>query len=360
MGTKPGIMFINSSPILGGTERWMLLTAAAMQRRGFPVTIGYRYALMKEYAEEAGLPHIHLPLKNDADIFSVFRIALHARKNHFSVVIPTKVKEYWLGTLGAKLAGMKSLIFLGIVRSIQNKWKNRKLYGKWADAILVNAESIRKTLLESAFIPPAKILFLPNGISIPERLPEFRPAPRPFRFIYVGSLIPRKNVTLLLKCFKKLKDELPEIPLELEYLGDGPERPALERMCQKFGLNGSVKLRGHQKEVEPFLLEADACVLLSQNEGFPNTVVEAMAYGVPVLATRVAGLGEVLTDMENVLLVNPDTDERAIVEKMKTLVFQPEMRARLREKAFLIVKEKFSLEKMTDILENQIGSILNA
>jgi len=338
----------------------MLLTAAVMQRRGFPVTIGYRYPLIKDYAEEAGLPSFHLPLKNDADIFSIFRIARHAKKNHFKVVIPTKVKEYWLGTLGAKLAGIKSLIFLGIVRSIQNKWKNRKLYGKWADAILVNAEIIRKTLIEDAFIPPDKILFLPNGISIPERLPEFRPAPRPFRFIYVGSLIPRKNVTLLLKCFKNLKDELPEIPLELEYLGDGPERPTLERLCRKFNLNGSVKLRGHQKEVVPFLLQADGCVLLSQNEGFPNTVVEAMAYGVPVLATKVAGLGEVLTDMGNALLVNPDADEDAIVAKMKEMVFQPELRARLRKKAFLTVEERFSLERMADILEKQIGSILNA
>jgi len=330
-----------------------------MKQRAFPVTVAYRYPVIREYAEEAGLPSLYLPLKNDADIFSVFRIARHAKKNRFSIVIPTKVKEYWLGTLGAKLAGIKSLIFLGIVRSIQNKWKNRNLYGQWADGILVNAEIIREKLLESGFIPPSKIFFLPNGISLPDRLPEFRPSPRPFRFIYVGSLIPRKNVALLLKCFKRLKDKHPDVPMELEYVGDGPEKGTLEGLCTKFHLNGSVKLRGHQKDVVPFLLEADGCVLLSQNEGFPNTVVEAMAYGVPVLATCVAGLGEVLTDMEDALLVDPDAEEKTIVDRMEKLVFQTDLRMHLREKAFLTAGEKFSLDKMADILEEQIGGILN-
>ncbi|RMG67417.1 MAG: glycosyltransferase [Calditrichaeota bacterium] len=347
---RPGILFINSSPVFGGTERWTVLAACELARRGYPVWLGYRYNHMARIAQRSGLKTVRLPLLNDADLLSVTKIARFVQKERVGFVIPTRVKEYWLGALGARAGGAQTYIRLGLVRSIENKWKNRWLYGRLSRAIVVNARAIRVRLLETGFIPWEKIHLIYNGVEIPAHLPAYRPDPNPFRFVFVGALVERKRVDLLLRAFATLRHRHPHRPTTLSIAGEGPRRAALEQLSQQLGLAGSVSFLGHQSQIGALLSRSDALVLPSANEGVPNAALEAMAWGVPAVLTRVGGITELIQDRWNGLLVSEGHLEH-LAEAMERLLTSPVLRQKIRRTAYQYVRSNHSLDKMGDALE---------
>jgi len=356
--TKHRILFLNSSAIFGGTERWTINAAKELNSLGHQVYVGYRYEIIRHYAETVGLKTVYFPLKNDADFLSVLSLVRFIKKEGIQVVIPTKVKEYWLGTIAARLAHRKSIIRLGIDRPIKKKWKNRKLYGKWVDRILVNAKAIQETLAKSEFIPTREINIIYNGVKIPAQLPEFRKNPDPFTFIYVGSLIKRKHADRLLEIFSKVKEKTEQTHLQLWIVGEGPEEESLKILTQRLNLSDRVKFWGQRRDVPELLAQSDVLVLLSENEGFPNVALEAMANGVPVIISDVAGSGEIITHRENGLLVNRQ-NEQEIMKSMESLLENSELRYKLRDNAFALVKKKYSLRSMADQLEVLLADLID-
>jgi len=352
------ILFLNSAKVFGGTERWTINAAKELNSLGHQVYVGYRYEIIRHYAETVGLKTVYFPLKNDADFLSVLSLLRFIKKEGIQVVIPTKVKEYWLGTIAARLAHRKSIIRLGIDRPIKKKWKNRKLYGKWVDRILVNAKAIQETLAKSEFIPTRKINIIYNGVKIPAQLPEFRKNPDPFTFIYVGSLIKRKHADRLLEIFSKVKEKTEQTHLQLWIVGEGPEEESLKILTQRLNLSDQVKFWGQRRDVPELLAQSDVLVLLSENEGFPNVALEAMANGVPVIISDVAGSGEIITHRENGLLVNRQ-NEQEIMKSMESLLENSELRYKLRDNAFALVKKKYSLRSMADQLEVLLADLID-
>lgn len=355
---KYRILFLNSSIVFGGTERWTINAARELNSRGHKVYVGYRYRIIRDFAVAASLKTAYFPLKNDADFMSILSLVHFIKKDGIQVVIPSKVKEYWLGTIAARLAHRKCIIRLGIDRPIKNKWKNRKLYGEWVDRILVNAQAIQEMLIKNDFIPGGKIDLIYNGVDIPAELPEFRKNPDPFTFTYVGSLIKRKQVDRLMEIFGMVKEKTKHTHLQLWIVGDGPEQEYLKILTQKLKLLAQVKFWGQRRDVPELLSRSDTLVLLSENEGFPNVALEAMANGVPVILSDVAGAGEIITHMENGLLVNRQ-NEQEIMKSMESLLNNSELRYKLRNNAFTLVKNRYSLRSMGDQLEVLLSELVN-
>ncbi len=354
---KLGVLLINSSRIYGGTETWTLRAAAELKNRGYRVIVGYRFPVIKQHADDFGLPIIKFPLRSDSDIYSIYLIRKTLLKNNLHVVLPTRDREYWLGTIAAKLAGCKSIIRLGIVRILKNKWKNRTLYGKWADAIQVNAQAIVDGLLSVNFIPQNKIHQFYDGVEVPPTLPDNANTP-PFTFVYVGSLIARKNVSQLLGVFHKLTQSLPDSDIRLWLVGEGEEEANLKQLAQELKIRDMVKFWGHQDDVPAILQQCHAMVLLSKSEGFPTVLLEGMACGVPPVVGSIPGIDEVVNHETNGLIVNLD-NETEIVRAMKRMVQDKSFRIQLRETGFKEVKEKFSRAAMGENLEKLILEVVN-
>jgi glycosyltransferase involved in cell wall biosynthesis len=361
---RSGVLILNSSKIYGGTEKWSLLAAQQLKMLNFPVFYGYKHYIMREYARKAGLRSVYFPLLNDIDLFTVFYMAAFLIVNHIGVVVPTKVKEYWLGSLAASLAGRRSIVRLGLDRIIDNKWKNRLLYGRLADAILVNARKIADSLQETGFIPAEKVKVIYNGAAVENNISDFRRSrdayanPSPFIYIYVGGLIGRKNVDGLIRCFDTLVKRKADRDLKLWILGDGDRRAGLESMAAESGLEKKVVFWGHRNDVYDLLKQADAFVLLSYNEGFPNAALEAAACGVPVILSDVAGMRELIVSGHNGILVNPE-NHAEIVEAMESVLTDDEFRYRLRINALESIKKDFTLEAMGGKLAVLIGEVLD-
>ncbi|MFH1843440.1 MAG: glycosyltransferase family 4 protein, partial [bacterium] len=160
----------------------------------------------------------------------------------------------------------------------------------------------------------------------------------------VGRVSAVKGITYVLEALAGL-DGLPD--WRLNVIGSGPLQSALESQCRQLGLAETVRFLGFRRDVYRYLAHLDLLLMPSLHEGLPYTLLEAMSLGIPVLASRVGGLAEVLMDGETGLLV-PSQDSDAIRDALKRLLTEPGLASALGAAAAAQVRQKFTLDHMGD------------
>jgi glycosyltransferase involved in cell wall biosynthesis len=136
----------------------------------------------------------------------------------------------------------------------------------------------------------------------------------------VGRLSHEKGHADLIRAFPKMRELSGDLPLRLVVVGEGPERPRIERLRRSLNLTNSVTLTGQQDDIGPYYGIADVFVLPSLSEGCPNVLLEAMAARVPVVATEVGGIPEIVTNGRDAILIkrrDRDGLAKAAVEVLK-------------------------------------------
>jgi glycosyltransferase involved in cell wall biosynthesis len=162
--------------------------------------------------------------------------------------------------------------------------------------------------------------------------------------IFVARLDPLKGLEALIRGLAQLRDE--SAPVMVLIAGDGPERDTVERLACELKLGADrLRLLGFRNDVPDLLGAADFYVLPSLTEGLPLSLLEAMAHRLPVVATPVGGIPEVVRDGEDGLLV-PTNDPRALARAMARLAGDAALRVTLGEAAFRRVTVQFSFEQM--------------
>jgi glycosyltransferase involved in cell wall biosynthesis len=158
--------------------------------------------------------------------------------------------------------------------------------------------------------------------------------------LIVGRLSREKDHLLLLEAVRAL----PEAHLLI--VGEGPERERIEAGIRAAGQEKNVTLTGQVPSAEPYYALADVAVLASRTEGSPNALLEAMAAGVPVVATAVGGIPEIVTHEESALLVPPG-DREGMTEAIRRLLSDEELRTRLVKRAREVIETRHSPEGRT-------------
>jgi glycosyltransferase involved in cell wall biosynthesis len=181
-----------------------------------------------------------------------------------------------------------------------------------------------------------------------ERLP--RPAGQPLRVLSVGRLDPMKGFSVLLEALADLRDE--GVALNLTLVGDGPERARLEAAARRFGLTERVRFTGAlgAADVTGLLAEADLFCLPSFAEGVPVVLMEAMAAGLPVVATSVMGIPELVTDGRTGLLVSPGRPE-PLAKALRRLAGHAEMRHAFGTEGRAVVQAAFDVDDAARTLQ---------
>jgi glycosyltransferase involved in cell wall biosynthesis len=148
----------------------------------------------------------------------------------------------------------------------------------------------------------------------------------------VGRLSHEKGHVDLIHALERLR----RLPFHLAIAGEGPERAAIEEACARLGMAERVTLAGLQHDIRPYYAMAQMMILPSHSEGSPNVLLEAMMAQLPIVATRVGGIPEIVTSGETALLV-PPRDPAALAGAIEKLLIHPQERERLaraaREKA---------------------------
>ncbi len=200
--------------------------------------------------------------------------------------------------------------------------------------------------LKARRVPDRRIRVISNGIAKPAAGPRGRPisAFRPC-ILSLNRLSPEKNVHLVLDSVAALQSEFPHIGLIVG--GDGPLLNDLRVHAASLGIQDCVRFLGFVQDVRPLYEACDAFVLASQTEGMPIAVLEAMALGLPIVASRVGGIPLMLDDETEALLVEPN-DYRSLYETLRRLVADEPLRTKIAQAARARFERDYTAERMAE------------
>ncbi len=199
-------------------------------------------------------------------------------------------------------------------------------------------------------VSPERLTYIPNAIELDEYQRTMSRADRRAelgieqdRLVLgvVGRLSIEKGVDRALRMLAYLKHGYPT--LQLHIVGDGPQRSTLEKLAQSLGVRAMVRFWGWQEQIQPYLEAMDVLLLPSRREGMPNVVLEAMALGVPVAATNVGGVRDLLAWGACGIVL--DDDESAWPSQLASLLTSPEKRNELARHARLRVEQHYTFER---------------
>jgi glycosyltransferase involved in cell wall biosynthesis len=220
-----------------------------------------------------------------------------------------------------------------------------------ASGVVANSEGLRQ--LGQAFEPRIPVKVIPNGVD----LEKYKPVTRswePPRLLFVGRVVYQKGLDLLLKALAGL----PVSSWQLEIIGDGPQLDRLKEQTARLNIEDKVNFPGWQsrEELPKTYQSCNLFVYPSRHEGMPNAVLEAMASGLPVLATRIAGNEELVSE-ETGLLV-PTEDAEALGAALANLIPSASLRQQMGRAARKRVEAHYSWRKVAQGYLDLMNSIL--
>ncbi len=223
----------------------------------------------------------------------------------------------------------------------------RNLTYRWAKYIVVQTESIGKFFYNLG----KKVIVIPN---IARAAPsDFKKDARQNNIITVGRLDQQKAHDVLIKAFAKISNEYPECTLTI--YGEGALRKKLEQLAEDCHIKNKVHFPGVAKNVWEVLSKGHIFVFPSRYEGFPNALCEAMAIGLPVVATECTGSRDIITHEEDGLLVSIDNVD-ALADAIKRLLGNSDLQNKLSDNAKKIC-DKYSEDKIYGLWDNIINNI---
>jgi glycosyltransferase involved in cell wall biosynthesis len=257
----------------------------------------------------------------------------------------------------ARLAGIPRVVMTEHgLQALQERPRARRLaaqFGRYATAITV-VEPAQAVYFHTVLgVATDKLFCIANGVRVQTRSEEavkrMRQAlgipPEQFAFFYVGRLNAVKDLGTLMEAFATLADDV-FIRARLYMVGEGPERTMLEAKRAALALDDKVVLLGARGDVLEVLMAADALVMSSKSEGLPMVLLEAMAAGVPCVATAVGGIPDLFGQDRGLLVRAQDPGELA--GAMAALARSPEMRARLVASARENLTKNYTLDSIVD------------
>lgn len=200
-----------------------------------------------------------------------------------------------------------------------------------------------------------KMSVTPNPIISPQSIKmDSKQISNPVRIVSCARLIKRKRFDLMIRAFSLINKKNPNTTLYI--YGEGYERDNLKKLISELSLNGKVFLPGRTNNVFDVLKKCDIYLMTSEQEGFPNSLSEAMAIGLPCVAFEChKGLQDLVNDSKNGFLIAPG-NINLMAERVNALIESSDLREDISKQAKL-VSEKFSVSSVSDLWEDIIYSV---
>ncbi len=380
---KKRILFVITLSELGGAQRFLSNLISHLNRDVYEFLVAVGSSGNGDFLRvlrAEGIPHQTLRfLEREptlSDIKAVFEIRNLIKNYRPDVLFLNSSKAGFIGSLAVKfptrINALKVIYRIGgwSFNDPWPRWKNwlwitlERLSAKWKDIIIVNNQHDLDQAKKLKIRPRMQMVLVHNGIEV-YKLDLLQPGEARTKLLekaakYYGTNIPAKNIIGTIANFYPTKG--------LEYLigaadyfnnnddvvffiiGDGELRPELEKMIQEKGLGEKVFLLGRIPDAYRFLPAFDVFVLPSVKEGFPWALIEAMSAKLPVIATDVGAVPEIIDDHKNGMLVKPK-DPAGLAHKIKEILANDRIKNELGIQAHQTVLFKFELDKMVKKIE---------
>lgn len=338
------VAFALDSMAIGGTEMNMLKLASRLDRSRFPLVVYYNRGgpLLPKF-EALGVPLRQVglrSLKSPSALSAVGRVRRWLREDKIDVLHSHDVYSNILGALAVTPANGARLI-------VSRRWGARhyglalragnRLAYRRAHLVLANSQGVARSLHDEEGVPARRIVVVHNfaeATAFRSDTPGERAELRarlgvPQEALVVGciaNLRPVKNQAMIVRALAEIPRSGSAVHLVL--IGEGPSRSMLQGLASGLGLADRVHLVGQIPEAAHYHRAFDVSVLASLSEGFPNTLVEAMAAARAVVATNVGGIPDAIADNETGFLIAPN-DLAAFANALERLLGDPVLRFRM-------------------------------
>jgi glycosyltransferase involved in cell wall biosynthesis len=312
------VLNIVGSLELAGTEQYIVRVAPRLREYGVEVEICVldRRGPLLVAAESAGIK-VHATHARShrsrgltsAGLATVREVAGVIRRSGFDIVHSYLFHAEVVGTLGARLAGIRRVI---ISRRAVYPWRRPEGFqylfletatNVLANEVIANSFTVLRDAERTERLLPRSRTVIYNGVDVADYPPATPGKSRVLRLVTVGALEPRKGHEYGLRALRLILDAGVEARLTL--VGGGSDEDLLRRVAKDNSVEQQVVFAGPQLDPRPFLADADIFLLPSRQEGFSNALLEAMAAGLPVVATDVGGNREAVIEGEGGAIVRP-------------------------------------------------------
>lgn len=358
------ILLLTTHLEMGGIPVYVVGLARGLKQRGHRPIVASGGGWLARRLEEEGIPHVRISCRTSGELspklwlLALPRLLTVVRRQRPDLIHAHTRVTQMLACVLSRLAGIPyvttchGLYRRGIGRRLLKCW------GKWVMA--VSTPTLDDLVNRHRLTPPHRAVLVRSGVEV-ERFS--RPAPaqavKDFRERIglkgspvvgaVARLSPVKGLDSLLKAVPGLLKGYPNLQVLL--IGDGPSKPDLIRLAYELGVAGHLVISHPVEDIRVPLAAMDLFAVPSLDEGFGLGMVEAMAAGVPVVATNRGGPAEIVEDGVSGLLVSPG-DPEALGRSILTLLGDPARRARMAQAARERARAQFDLERVVREVEH--------
>lgn len=308
--------------------------------------------------DREGFPIAVLERRQGFDVRCVLRLASFFRQHDVELIHAHQYTPFFYAALARNLAGGTPILFTEHGRFFPDYRRPKRVFAnklllRRRDRVVAVGEAVKQALIDNEGIDPERIRVIYNGVDPGEFTSETvdRQQVRSslglgaddFVVIQVARLDPIKDHATALRAMGRVVNQCKRARMLI--VGDGPERASIERQLAAAGLNERVKMLGTRSDVRELLAAADCFLLTSVSEGIPVTLIEAMFARLPVVATNVGGIGEVVVDGETGFLA-PAGDDAALAAAVLRLADDAELCGRFRQPGLQRAAAVFSEAQM--------------
>ncbi|HWM10364.1 MAG TPA: glycosyltransferase family 4 protein [Solirubrobacteraceae bacterium] len=352
MVPKSRILLLITLAETGGAQTYVAGLLPALTRRLDVVVAAHGEGPLRDAALASGaryvpLRHVRRNLHPAHDLLGLLELVALIRRERPDIVHANSSKAGLLGRTAAAALGVPVRIFT------VHGWAFKAYSGpvsalyRWADRLMAPlttttvcvSERERSAGLAARTCRDRHTVVIPTAVDA-AATPQARHGGSPPRVVMVGRLAAPKDPVTLVRALAGVSS-----PFDATIVGDGPERPAVEAEIRAAGLDGVVELAGERNDVPHLLANADVFALSSRSEGAPLSILEAMAAGLPVVASAVGGVPEIVADGTTGLLV-PRDDAPALAAALEALLADAALRRRLGAAGRERVRERFDLAEL--------------
>jgi L-malate glycosyltransferase len=359
------VLLLTRSLGLGGTERQLAEMAKALDRTAFRPHVGCFHAegFRAEELRAAGVPVVRFPVTSfigPSVISGLAAMWRYIREHKIRLVHTFDVPLNLFGVPAARFFRVSCVLSSQRAHRALTPGIRRRLLrltDRMVDGIVVNSEVVRRELIEADRVPPRLIYLCYNGVDAAFFESDRRPVTGPIVIGVICALRSEKSVKTLLEAFASLK--VPQTATRLRIIGSGPSLPSLEQLARKLHLDDRCTFEPDTKNVPAALEGIDIFVLPSLSESLSNSLMEAMASGCCVVASKAGGNPELVTDQQTGLLFPPG-DSAALAACLDLLLRNATLRTRLATAGAGRMRSEFTVERAARRMAEIYGEVLGS
>jgi glycosyltransferase involved in cell wall biosynthesis len=338
----------NGARIYGGAERATVKLLRGLSDRGHDVTLLCNDEIVASEARSKGVNAILSPIGGDIAVPHAFRLAAQLRRLDPDAFIVGTFRKLFLASLGAQVAGVPRVVArIGLETDTPRSPKYRVALRRWVDGVAVNAERMVEPFASLEGFGPHKVKLIHNGVRAPMPSGEdgalrrqLGIAPDAFVVGTICRLVSQKRIDRLVEAMSLVNQSVHCI-----IAGDGDRRAEIASQISTRGLARRVHLLGHRDDVGNVLRALDLYVISSDREGLSNSMLEAMATGLPLVSTPVSGAADALVGSHPAGIITR-FDEQSIARAIEELYINRSRLKEMGDAALHRAETVFSMERM--------------